>query len=69
MSSVEKEMGHYSATEGWLHIEVKRRVKASGYQKGLVLRSITLGKTKSEGRKMQIVIRHSPLEYCVILMK
>lgn len=66
-------MGYYSGTEGWLHIEVKRRVKASGYQKGLVLilvlRSITLGKTKSEGRKVQIVIIHSPLEYCVILMK
>lgn len=66
-------MGHYSGTESWLHIEVKRRVKASGYQKGLVLivvlRSITLEKTKSEGRKVQIVIIHGPLGYCVILMK
>lgn len=28
-------MGHYSGTEGWLHIGVKRRMKASAYQKGL----------------------------------
>lgn len=48
-------------------------MKASGYQKSLdpdsVSETYNLRKDKSGGHKMQIIIIHSPLEYCVNLMK